>query len=111
MLNLFGVLALMLFILALMKIIMGHRLRNKMLSREISPDMTSRLLEPESARSRALGSLKWALVLIGVGIGVGAGQLAPVHMKEEMTLAGIFVFAGLGYFIYFLIALRAARSE
>jgi hypothetical protein len=111
MLNLLGVLALMLFILALVKVIVDHRLRNKILSREIPQDMAGRLLQPESARSRALGSLKWALVLIGIGIGIVAGQLAPPEMREEITLAGIFVFAGMGYFVYFLVALRWAKGE
>ena len=111
MLELIGVLGLMLFILALIRTIMDHRLRNKILSRETAPEMTSRLLRPESARSRALSALKWALVLIGIGFGIAAGQLVPAQMKDEMTLAGIFVFAGLGYFIYFLVALRTAESE
>lgn len=111
MLNLVGVLALMLFILALVKVVVDHRIRNKMLSRDMPQDMASRLLQPESARSRALSSLKWALVLIGIGIGIGAGQLAPQQMREEITLAGIFVFAGVGYFVYFLVALRSAKSE
>jgi hypothetical protein len=111
MLELIGVIALMFFILALIQSIMGHRLRNKILSRETPPDVTARILEPESARSKALGSLKWALVLIGVGLGVAFGQFMPSRMQDNITMAGIFVFAGLGYFIYFLIALRSARSE
>ena len=111
MLELIGVLGLMLFILALVRVIMDHRLRNKILSRETSQDMSNRLLQPESARSRALGSLKWALVLVGIGIGIGIGQFAPAQMREEMTLAGIFVFAGLGYLVYFLIAVRSAKGE
>ncbi|MGD9140480.1 MAG: hypothetical protein PVJ42_02980 [bacterium] len=111
MLDLIGVIALMFFILALIRMIMAHRLRNKILSKEPPPDVTARILQPESARSRALASLKWALVLIGVGLGVGFGQFAPSHMKDNMTLAGIFVFAGLGYLIYYLIALRAAEGE
>ena len=111
MLELIGVIALMFFILALIKQIMGHRLRNKILSKETPPDVTTRLLEPESSRSRAMSSLKWALVLIGVGLGVAFGQFVPSHMQDNMTMAGIFVFAGLGYFIYFLIAMRAAKGE
>jgi len=111
MLDLIGIIALMFFILALVKQIMGHRLRNKILSKETPPDVMARLLEPESSRSRAMGSLKWALVLIGVGLGVALGQFMPSRMQDNITMAGIFVFAGLGYFIYYLIALRTARSE
>jgi phosphatidylglycerophosphate synthase len=111
MLELIGVIALMFFILALIRTIMAHRLRNRILAKEASPDMTARILEPESARARALGALKWALVLIGVGLGVAFGQLVPSHSSDNMTMAGIFVFAGLGYFIYYLIAMRAAKSE
>jgi len=111
MLSLLGVLALMLFILALVRIVMGHRLRNKILSKETPPDVTTRLLEPESARSKALDSLKWALVLIGIGAGLAVGQLVPGDMTEEMTLAGIFVFGGLGFLVYFLIAYRAAKGN
>lgn len=111
MLELIGVIALMFFILALIRTIMTHRLRNRILAKEPSPDVTARILEPESPKSRALGALKWALVLIGVGLGVAFGQIVPNRMADNMTLAGIFVFAGLGYFIYYLVALRSAKGE
>jgi hypothetical protein len=111
MLELLGVLALMLFILALIRVIFENRLKGKILARETSQDVARALLGPESARSRAMGALKWALVLIGIGLGIALGQVVPHDMKEEIMLAGIFVFAGIGYLIYFMVALRAAGRE
>ena len=111
MLELIGVLALMLFIFSLVRAIMDNRLKNKILQQQASQDLVGRILRPESARSKALASLKWSLVLIGIGLGIAFGQFSPSGMKDEITLAAIFVFAGLGYFVYYLVALRAAKAE
>jgi hypothetical protein len=110
MLSLIGVLALMLFLLALVRTILDHRLKKHILKGQIRDETARQVLQPESRESRALGSLKWALVLIGIGLGIGAGQLAPPHVREDLTLAAIFVFAGAGYLIYYVLARRAAKA-
>lgn len=53
----------------------------------------------------APASLKWGMVLFGIGLAFLIGQFVP-SMKEEITIALIFIFGGLGLLIYYFISKR-----
>ncbi len=48
-------------------------------------------------------SLKWGIVLTGIGLAFLIGHLVPEEMHEEVTIPAMFLFAGLGLIIYYLI--------
>jgi len=49
-------------------------------------------------------SLKWGFVLLGIGLAIFVGQMAPTGNTEEVTIGGMFLFAGLGLIIYYFVA-------
>jgi hypothetical protein len=74
-------------------------------------DEKVKYLYRENGNTRALGTLRWALVLIGIGLAVVIGQLVPERMMEEITAAGMFLLAGVGLLVYYMIASRVINSR
>ena len=96
-------LALFIAIAVIVKIALDHRTRQKLIEKGLV-DENVKYLYRENGETRALGTLKWAMVLIGIGLAVIIGQLVPDHMMEEITAAGMFLLAGVGLVVYYLIA-------
>ena len=46
-------------------------------------DDNIKYLYRENGETRALGTLKWAMVLIGIGLAVIVGQLVPADRKNH----------------------------
>lgn len=55
-------------------------------------------------------SLKWGFVLIGIGLALFIAQMAPSSMTEEITIGGMFFFAGVGLVIYYFVANRIYKK-
>lgn len=55
-------------------------------------------------------SLKWGLVLTAIGTAILIGQLAPVAYRDEVTISGMFIMAGLALIIYYFIARRLEKT-
>jgi hypothetical protein len=106
-----SLLAFFILVAFVLKSILDHRTKQKIISKGMAGDEARQLLQPESTKMRILGSLKWALVLIGIGAAIVIGQIVPERMSEEITAAGIFVFAGLGFLAYYIHAIRIARND
>lgn len=102
---LIGVVALLTTIAVIIKFTLDHRMRQKLIDKGMVDEKVKYLYQ-ENGAARALSSLKWALVLIGLGAAIVAGQLAPGHMMEEVTFGGMFLFAGVGLLVYYLVAAR-----
>jgi hypothetical protein len=107
---LIGVISLFVAIAVITKLGLDHRLRQKLIDKGMV-DENVKYLYRENGETRALSSLKWALVLIGIGLAVIIGQMVPGRMVEEITIAGMFLFAGLGLLVYYAIALRVIRKR
>jgi len=95
----------------IVKAILDHRTRQHLIKKDMVGEEAKRLLQPETPRIKVLGSLKWALVLIGIGVAVVIGQLVPQRMSDEITIAGIFIFAGLGFLVYYIYAIRITKDN
>ena len=89
----------------IVKIALDHRTRQKLIDKGMV-DEKVKYLYRENGETRALGVLKWALVLIGIGLAVIIGQVVPERMMEEITAAGMFLLAGIGLLIYYAVASR-----
>jgi hypothetical protein len=94
----------------IVKIALDHRTRQKLIDKGMV-DEKVKYLYHETGEKRALGALKWALVLIGIGLAVIVGQLVPERMMEEITAAGMFLLAGIGLLVYYIIASRVMKRH
>jgi hypothetical protein len=93
----------------IVKIGLDHRTRQKLIDKGMV-DENVKYLYRENGETRALGTLKWALVLIGIGLAVIIGQIVPSRMSEEITIAGMFLLAGVGLLVYYAIAAKVMRK-
>jgi hypothetical protein len=102
---LIGVIALLTTIGIIIKLALDHRMRQTLIDKGMVDEKVKYLYQ-ENGAARALSSLKWALVLIGLGTAIVVGQLVPARMMEEVTFGGMFLFAGIGLLVYYLVAAR-----
>lgn len=91
------------------KIILEHQTRKKLIEKGML-DENVKYLYADKPESQTLSSLKWGMILIGVGLAIFIGQLVPPDLAEEITIGGMFIFAGLGLLIYYLIANRMVKK-
>ena len=87
----------------IVKMGLDHRTRQKLIDKGMV-DEKVKYLYRENGEMRSLGTLKWALVLIGIGLAVIIGQIVPDRMMEEITAASMFLLAGIGLLIYYAVA-------
>lgn len=86
--------------------IMDHLSRKQLISKGLSPDE----LVPKPLRDgrfQLLSTLKWALLCLGIGAALVLPELLPTTLSSTAAFGLTFIGAGLGFFVYYLIA-RAA---
>ena len=93
----------------IVKIILDHQTRKKLIEKEML-DENVKYLYADRPERQVLSNLKWGMILIGIGIAVFAGQIAPPELQEEITIGGMFVLAGLGLVIYYLLANKLVKK-
>ena len=54
--------------------------------------------------SQSLSSIKWGMVLIGIGLALFIGQIFRYDLTDQATMGLMFLFAGLGFVIYYFMA-------
>lgn len=86
----------------IVKTISNNSVRRSLIEKGEVDEGTKYLLTHIS--SSVPSSLKWGLVLIAVGAAVLIGQIAPYDMREEFTISGMFIMAGLALIFYYFIA-------
>jgi hypothetical protein len=101
--GLIGGLATLATIAIIIKLALDYRMRRQLIDKGMVDENIKNLYQT-SGEAGPLSSLKWALVLIGLGLAIVIGQIVPHHMTEEITFAGMFLFAGLGLLVYYAIA-------
>jgi phage shock protein PspC (stress-responsive transcriptional regulator) len=105
----FGAAVMLYFTLAIIKLVMEHKTRNRLIEKGLVDEKVKYLFF-EKQPGEASTSLKWGIVLIGLGLAVLIGRLAPQYIRDEMTVAALFFLAGLGLVIYYFIA-RAMQKK
>ncbi len=93
----------------IVKIILEHQTRKKLIEKGML-DENVKYLYADRPETQMLSSLKWGMILIGVGLAVFIGQLVPPELAEEITIGGMFVFAGLGLLLYYVIANKMVKK-
>lgn len=105
--ELVGIIAI-LSVVAIFKIIFDNRVRRQLIEKGMV-DENLKYLFRESPHS--LSSIKWGMVLIGIGLALFIGQIFRYDLSEEATVGLMFLFAGLGFIIYYFMAKNKLRDN
>lgn len=93
----------------IIKVISDNKIRHRLIEKgEI--DEKIKYLFTDKIQLKNLSSLKWGLVLTGIGLALFVGQLFPYAISEEMTIGGMFMFAGFGFIIYYILTKRMTNE-
>jgi hypothetical protein len=92
------------FVIAyIIKVISDNRVRHRLIEKGQIDDSIRNAFS-ENSELRNLQSLKWGMVLIGLGLALFIGQFMPYNIREEISVGGMFLFAGLALIIYYSFA-------
>ena len=101
--------AMFVMIPVVVKYIVDYKTRTKLIDKGMV-DENVKYLYADRPESQILSSLKWGMMLIGVGAAFFIGQLSPPDLAEVYTIGGMFILAGLGLCLYYLIANQKMRK-
>jgi len=90
-------------IVTVVKLLVDSSTRRRMLETGALDDRMKRLLMNQAELS-TLSNLKWGMILIGIGLAALASEVWPYYLSDEGALGLVFLFAGLGFLIYYPIA-------
>ena len=92
------------FVIAyIIKVISDNRVRHRLIEKGQVDDSIKNAFS-ENSELKNLQSLKWGMVLIGLGLALFIGQFMPYDIREEISVGGMFLFAGLALIIYYSFA-------
>jgi membrane protein DedA with SNARE-associated domain len=96
-------------LLFLVKIVSDNRIRRKLIESGAVGE-NAKYLYAERMQHNIPSSLKWGMVLIGIGLAFLIGQLVP-DLSGEITIACMFIFAGVGLLLFYFIAKKNESQE
>ncbi len=96
-------------IVAIVKIVSDHSARRNLIARGEVDEKTRRILLGH-AELAALSNVKWGMILVGVGIASLMSYWMPDYCSEEGALGLVFIFAGLGFLIYYPLAQKRLKE-
>lgn len=94
----------------MIKIISDNRIK-KMLIERGKVDENVKFLYQNFAARDPLSSVKWGMVLIGIGLAFLLGQLFPYSVSDEAVIGLMFLFAGVGFLVYYFMAKGQAQNK
>ena len=97
-------------IVAIAKIIADSMFRNRLTEKGLA-DEGVRKMYGTTAKMQSMSSLKWGMVMVGLGVALLIGQLFPRYIDDQITFGLMFLFAGLGFLIYYPIAARLSKDN
>lgn len=91
----------MFFIMAVMKKIFEHRLKNKIVDKGISESIAHSILEARTDVDSKYANIKWFAILAGVGIGLtGVNFTKPFGFHSLAIMAFSISLSFLGYYFF-----------
>jgi len=96
-------------VVTIVKIIVDSNTRRRMLETGNLDDRTKRLMMNQAELS-TLSNLKWGMILIGIGLAALLSELMPYWLSDEGAIGLVFLFAGLGFLIYYPIAQKRLKE-
>ncbi len=97
-------------LVAIVKIISDNRLRRILIERG-KLDENIKFIFQNRAELNPLSSVKWGLVLIGIGLALLLGQLFPYTFADEAILGLMFLFAGIGFLVYYALMKKQLAEQ
>lgn len=96
-------------IVAVIKIIADWRLRTRLIDKGLVDEKVKFLYE--DGLGKAMSNLKWGLVLVGIGLAALLGQIFDYYIEPESVIGLMFIFAGIGFLVYYGFASKQIRRE
>lgn len=96
-------------VVSIVKIIADTKTRNQLLEKGAVDEKTRQALVGYSELS-VLNNLKWGMVLIGIGAAGLLSHLMPYYWSDEGAVGLIFLFAGIGFLVYYPIAQKRLKE-
>ena len=91
----------MFFIMAVMKKIFEHRLKNKIVDKGISENIAHSILETKTSVDNKYANVKWFSILAGLGIGLtGVNYTQPLGFHSLAIMAFSISLSFLGYYLF-----------
>ncbi|MFQ5500054.1 MAG: DUF6249 domain-containing protein [Candidatus Zixiibacteriota bacterium] len=97
-------------IVALVKLGTDAKTRGELI-RHGMVDEKAKYLFADYGSRRVLSNLKWGMVLIGIGLALLVRQFGWFYLSDEGTFGLIFLFAGIGFFVYYAVASRHLKEN
>ncbi len=102
--------AMFLAIVAIIKIVTDNRIKTRLIQEGLVDEKVKFLYQSGSERP-GISNVKWGLVLVGIGLAAMIGFWFPEAVSEEGVIGLMFIFAGLGFLIYYFVASRGTDSR
>lgn len=101
-------------VVAIIKIITDHRLRQRLLETHASDELTKSLLSADHVfrikNENRHSPLKWGLVLTLMGASFGLMNVWHLGPQDPATFGLLFAAAGLGLLIYYGLTMRVGKD-
>ncbi len=97
-------------IVIIIKILSDNRIKNRLIEKEMINE-NLKYLYYGSSQYLLPSSMKWGMVLIGIGLAIFIGMVMPSEIRGEITAGCIFLMAGIGLLIYYLIARKISERS
>jgi hypothetical protein len=94
----------------IIRVISDNRVRHRLIEKGQVDDSIKNVFT-ENAEFKSLQSMKWGMVLIALGLALIIGQFMPYGIREEISVAGMFLFAGIALLIYYSVARRQIKPS
>jgi hypothetical protein len=94
----------------IVQIIFDYKLKVRLIEKGLVDEKLKYLYQKQSERS-VPSSLKWGMVLFGIGAAIIFGRIVPYDIADEVTIAGMFIMAGLALLIYAFVVYRVERRQ
>lgn len=90
----------MFFIMAVMKKIFEHRLKNKIVDKGISENIATSILQTNTSENKYV-NIKWFAILAGIGLGLtGVNYTQPLGFHSLAIMAFSISLSFLGYYFF-----------
>lgn len=89
-------------IVIMLKLLVDANIRSKLIAKGLVDEKVKYLFSRSDHPVRS--NLKWGLVLVGIGAAFLVQQLSGYYFDDTTILGFMFVFAGSGFLIYYLVS-------
>jgi len=94
----------------IIKVISDNNVRRKLIEKGIVDEKVKYLFWKNNT-AHPVSNLKWGFILIGIGLALLLGQILPESVDESAVFGIMFIFAGIGFLVYYRIAKKVGDAQ